>query len=554
MTMLKKWAGALRGFGRAAAKPAAEGPEWVQRLDRLADGVNERTRGLRPGCRVLMGPAFSIYGPSYAHDRLLSLALRLRGAEVIPFYCDSIQRDECNVYGGVWGGARFAENCAHCAAESARLWSRSPVAARKASEFLRPGDREDAERKAAGLSGDDWIGYAEDGMPFGHWAKDILVNNYVVGDHRIVADHGRLGRAHLRNLLLLRPIYERLLDETKPDRVLTNDSYYGMWALMEALCRRRGIPFYSYWPQSKERTAFSSGPSMEFDFRKPWPRFSAQPLSPEMERRVDEWMEGHAGKRGTLIDTSSVQQHCTEEPDLGKVDAAKPTALLAANVIWDLAALNKQVVFGDMMEWIAATIEWFGRHPEYELIVKAHPAEQHPSIPETRERVALALEDRGVRLPANVHLLSPKARVTVYELLPRVKAGIVHTTTVGLEMAARGMPVLTSGRAPYRGYGFTLDPGTPQAYFADLERALRGGCDVGAAQRIDLARKFAAFHIFHYYARLGLTENDWKKPPRILAETADDLLPGRRPALDYMLESILGGLPILDENRWPPES
>ena len=62
------------------------------------------------------------------------------------------------------------------------------------------------------------------------------------------------------------------------------------------------------------------------------------------------------------------------------------------------------------------------------------------------------------KIPSNVFFISPKASVSVYDLMLMSKVGLVFTTSVGMEMAARGFPVITAGRSHYRGYGFTIDP------------------------------------------------------------------------------------------------
>jgi hypothetical protein len=278
------------------------------------------------------------------------------------------------------------------------------------------------------------------------------------------------------------------------------------------------------------------------------------PLSDELRRRTMEWLDGQAGKRDALIDTASRQAHYDGDFDVGQIDRTKPTALLAANLIWDLSALNRQAVFGDMIEWIAETIRWFEVHPQYQLIVKPHPAELHPSIPATRELVRETLADRGVKIPANVFLLSPTVKLTVYDFLPFCQAGITHTTTVGMEMVVRGIPVIATGRSPYRGFGFTLDPSTREEYFVLLQEALDGRYKSRLGEWSEKALQLTAFYMFHYYIRLGLTENKWGENPRLLIDSADVLRPGRNVALDYVCDSILSSLPIVGADRWPPMS
>lgn len=552
--MLQSLQSILRRFKLGQSTTSAD---YDAILDAISDQVNALT-DQRNASRmtVLQGPSFSIYGPSYALDRLLSDALRLRGATIVPIYCDSVQRVECNFYGGVWNNRdTFAKGCHACMRRSRQLWQRSPTPAIGFSEHLTVADQAAADDCVVALANDTWMLYEEDGLPLGHWAKDILVNNWVVGDYRRIANHEQLGRTHLRNLILLTTAYRSILEKIQPDRVVANDSYYGMWAILAELCRRAGIPFYAHWPTSQTRAAIAANDApMNLDFRAAWPAFSAQALTEDQFVKVKAWLNQQSGTRELLIDTASLLAHQDVAFDLGRLDRTKPTALLPTNVIWDLAALNKQVVFIGMIDWIVETIRWFAERPQYQLIIKAHPAEQNPTIPETRERVEVALQERGVVIPDNVFLLSPKVKVTVYELLPLVKLGIVHTTSVGFEMAAHGLPVITTGRGPYRGFGFTLDASSKEEYFSLLERTLAGEATYDQAQQVDLAYKFILFYQFHYYTRLGLFESEWGKPPVIKVKSAQELLPGHNSALDYVVNSIMEGMPIVSATRWPPIS
>lgn len=507
--------------------------------------------------RILYGPSLSFYPPCYAHDAIFSAALRIRGAEIIPIYCDRVQRTECNYFGGVWGGGdKFEANCRNCSETSQSIWKEAGLSPLAFSSYLDSSQVRCIDEEISALPDDCWHSYSAYDLPFGRWAKDILVNNYVVGNFRLIEGHEHLGRLHLRNLLVVHTAYLRILDSVRPDRVVANDSYYGMWAILQHLCERRGIPFYSHWSGTRPGAwcyAYNDA-SMNLDYRLAWPKFSAPELTVRQRATVDEWLTGRLSGKDMLLDTASLAPHCTDEVDLTKIREGKPTALLAANVIWDLAALNKQIVFNDMIDWIAETIIWFGRHPEYQLIVKPHPGEQTPSIPETEERVSSALERRGVVIPGNVAMLTPKSAVTVYQLFPLTNVGLMHTTNVGIEMTARGIPVITSAHSPYRGLGFTLDPVSKDDYFQTLDNVLKGEKLPMGNKQINLAYKLIYFQQFHYYTKIDIMDFKWGETPRLKVKLLNDINPGRNRHLDYIVDSVMAGLPIVSEDRWPAES
>jgi hypothetical protein len=531
--------------------------DYIRVLENMGQELNflEPCKNIKNSLKILMGPSLSTYPPCFLHDRILSYTLRLRGATIIPLYCDSIQTLECNVSGGVWKGHSFKKSCKYCSERSGLLWHNNPVKALKLSEYINDEEISEINKKFESLD-NNWADYEEGRFSFGRWAKDILVNNYVVGDYHLVPQHNELGKNHVRNLLLLKTAYRNIIRETKPDRVVTNDSYYGMWAILQKICEEKGIPFYSHWMGGRPDGwcyAYNDA-AMNLDFLKPWKSFVKIPLTEAQIKKVRNWTGSRSSGKGMILDTASLQAFNTDKFDFSKIDTKKPTALLPSNVIWDLAALNKQVIFSDMIDWIAQTIYWFADHPEYQLIVKIHPGELHPGIPETKEGVEIALSRRNVKIPSNVFLLTPHVNCTVYDLLPLSTAGIVHTTTVGIEMAARGIPVITTGRSPYRGFGFTLDPTTTKDYFHTIEGCLSGREQMKARERIENAEKFILFYQFHYYTRINIMDFTWGKAPRIKVQSIHDLAPGKNKYLDYIVDSIMDGKPIVSENRWPPES
>jgi len=526
--------------------------DWLEKLNKIEKVIGKSEMKIqRNPLRILIGPSFAIYPPSFAMDRAISLALRLRGEDVIPIYCDSIQQVECNFVGGEWGGKEhFSKNCENCKKKSEQLWQLNPNKPIPLSRYLSKVDIEQIEAIVSVMNFDDALSYKKNGIEYGVLAKDILVNNYLVATPTLIENHEYLIKVHLQNLLMVSLTYERILDEQKPDRVVSNDSYYGMWAILEQHCKARAIPYYSHWPVTRNRVAFAhNDAAMNLDLTKSWQEFSKIALTAGDEELIEKWL---TGERGLVIDTTKLAGHESVEPALYSIDPHRPTLVLAANVIWDLAALNKQILFKDMIEWIIETIQWFRENKDFQLIIRPHPVETSPQIPKTRETVAAAIELSGVQLPENVFLLKSDAKVTLNELIGRfnVRGVAVHTSTVGFECPARGLPVVTTAKSPYRGFGFTIDPNSKQEYFLCLGDLLTGDRKLVSDSSRELARKFIKFYQFHYYSNTGLFVGN---PPQI-ADNFIDILGDDDGPFGYVTNSIIEGLPINGADRWLPQS
>lgn len=525
--------------------------KWIVKLDRIEKEIGKIKPCATSALRVLIGPSFAIHPPCFILDRALSYAFRLRGATVIPIYCDSAQRTECNYIGGDWGGGdNFNKNCVNCRKTSELLWKHNPVEPIPFSRYISDADRARISENIQRMSFEEASCFQADGVEYGRMAKDILVNNYLVATPSLITDHVTLLKVNLENLLVVSLAYSKILDEQKPNVVVTNDSYYGMWAILEHQCKARSIPFYSHYPATINRVAFAhNDAAMNLDFSKSWHSFASVSLEKDDEEKINRWL---MGERGYVIDTTKLSGHEREEPIIQFINSNKPTLIIAANVIWDLAALNKQIVFNDMTDWILQTIEWFRCHDDYQLIIRPHPAEVSPQIPNTKETVASTIELSGVFMPKNVFLLRPDAKITLNQLIERfnVRGVAVHTTTVGFECPARGVPVITTGKSPYRKLGFTIDPESPTDYFHAMHELFSGERKTVPKEAQLLARKFIKFYHFHYYTNIGLFSG---RPPEISGDFLH-ILEDNESAFGYIVNSILEGSPINGQDRWIPET
>ena len=279
------------------------------------------------GKKVLFTHSFSIYEPSYIHDKLMAFALSLRGFEIFATFCDGIQDIECNVYGGVWGGGdSFKSNCQNCQNKSKELWSfLDEKNIYKYSKYLKEEDYLETENIWKKIPYDEWHRYTENEWQFGLWAKDILVNNYVVADYNLIENHEILGRNHLKNLLLAKIASERVIKDINPDRIISNDSYYGMWKIWELLAKKNNISFYSQYSATSIGGwcyAYNDA-TYNLDFSKSWKNYSKLSLTNDEKQRVDKWLIDRMSGKEMIIDVASLASFKNEDFDLTQIDITK---------------------------------------------------------------------------------------------------------------------------------------------------------------------------------------------------------------------------------------
>lgn len=500
--------------------------------------------------KILFGPTFSIHNPSVKSDRLFAASLLQMGCDVTAIYCDGVQKEECNVYGGEWQGKNWNKSCKYCQKCSKKSWNKfSKVNLLKLSSFLNDDDYDYISSLLENSSFEEMLNFHYEGVDYGRLGKDLLVNNYLVASPQLVPRGEILLRTHIENLLLLNICYDRIVLKIKPDRVITNDSYYGMWNILENVCGKYNIPFYSHYPVTKSRCAISfNEAAMNLSMKTSWNKFQKIPLNQNDIYKIRKWVDGD---RDFVIDASKPFNNSENDLHNLELDTTKPLILLSANITWDLAALNKNIFFEDMNEWIVETISWFNKNPEFQLLIKPHPAETAPSIPKTNERVIDIISSNFCKLPPNVFLLKSNTTLTIKKIIgfQNLRGVIVHTSTVGFEFPANGIPAIVTGQAPYRDFGFTTDPNTKDEYFENLEKLCKNKIKLSKEHSL-LAKKFIKFFHFHFYHKLIDSQENLLSDRSDLKTKLDSI--GN--PLGYIINRIINGLPIIDENNWIPES
>ena len=177
------------------------------------------------------------------------------------------------------------------------------------------------------------------------------------------------------------------------------------------------------------------------------------------------------------------------------LDPSRPVALLCTNVVGDSLALRRAVFTDGMADWLARTVEYFASHSEAQLVVRVLPGELlgagHPSAEIVREAVP--------ELPRHVVVVPPESKVNTYDLIELAHVGLVYTTTVGLEMAMNGVPVIVAGKTHYRGRGFTCDPESAEEYLQMVAAQLaRPAGQSLSDEQVQLAWRYAYRFFFDY--------------------------------------------------------
>lgn len=521
------------------------------------------------GPKIMFGYCFLIYENCRIHDYLLAQSLRIRGAEIIPVVCGGAQELQCSVYGGVWGNESYdiiekekkhIQNCRYCKKCDKDVWeswgnfdivSAVDYVEEEEKKFTRSFVREQEIGSIA-----EWT---FEYFPIGKWSLKTYYNNELIS-YKKVWDQKEENeiRSLAYNVMLMCIASLKIVNAVQPEIIYSNDSFYYPYSILETIARHKNIPFYNAYGIRKDTYSYAMDmPVINMQLDSAWETVSERPLTKEEGRFIEEYLDNRRYGKDMMINSADPFKSVKEisyHSVYGTIDSTKRTALLTTNVTWDAAALDKNIVYENIVQWVLDTIDLFAQKEEWQLIVKAHPVEVSRVTPEARERIVpIVLEKYQNVLPSNVVLIDADSPIKVYDFFEQIDLGIVYTTTVGLEMCCEGIPVITVAKAPYRNKGFTYDPIDVAEYKEKLHSLMCLKLDESEKKRIiQQAKKFFLLYYFIYMLPNPFHRFSYEGGAVMKIKSVDDILPGENEVLDYICESIQDKKAILSKDRFPP--
>lgn len=495
-------------------------------------------------------------------DRLLAVALTVRGANVTSVLCDGVlpacQMCEHDLVPNVEAFSRKgppAALCGYCAGPSRKRSHQIGLPVARLSEYLVAGDVSEAAAIANGVPIAQIKAFTLDGLPVGEHALAGALRYYARGD----LDEEPLAEATTRRFLsaaiLIVRVYRRLLAALKPDVVVAHHGIYVPQGIVMALARSMGIRVVAWNPTYRKHCFIFSHDdtyhhTLMHEDVKVW---RDEPLDGKQRLAIERYL---ASRRDGTQDwiryhLDPIALSKLKLSELG-ADPAKPMALALTNVFWDAQLHYPANAFENQQQWLLDTIGYFATRPDLQLIVRVHPAENLGS-PSSRQRAADVVAKAYPRLPDNVVMIPPESAVSTYDLASNANVALVYATKAGLELAATGLPVIVAGEAWVRGKGICLDAASP-AHYRELLSALPF-----ASRSDEERRSLALAYAYHFFFRRMLPVELVTPVPGLrrfdVAVTGlEQLERGCSMGLDVICEGILEGTPfVMPRTYVPPE-
>jgi hypothetical protein len=528
--------------------------DWP-RFEAMRDAA--RADGSAP--RVLIATSVGVHAASSIFDSYLGVALTARGAACDVALCDAVL-PACLAADFTWypNTGDFARNgssndlCTACLAPAEKLFGAEGLGLRvhRYGDLLSEADRARAREIASSTQPGAVGGLLLDGLPVGEAALSGALRFFARGELEDGKAQTAVLRRYLEAACLALFAMRKLIAQGGYDVVIGHHGIYVPQALVAAATHEAGVRFVAWNP------AYRSG-CFIFSHDETYHRaMLSEPVSIWENLHLD------AAQRARLMCYLSDREKGTQDwiafhpadarasdnviTEIG-LDPAKPVVTLLTSVVWDAQLHYRQRAFKSQVDWVLKTIAHFAKRDDVQLAIRVHPAEVTGSLP-SRQPIADEIEAAYSILPKTIALIRPDEEISTYALAEASDAVIIYATKTGIELAARGIPVIVAGEAWLRGKRIGFDCDDAKSY----ERTL---ASLPFGKRLDEAQiARAQAYAYHFFFRRmiqmpGLRLAQMQGAPyEIAPQGIEAFAPGASAALDCVCDGLLKGAPFVHQD------
>jgi hypothetical protein len=347
---------------------------------------------------------------------------------------------------------------------------------------------------------------------------------------------------HLVTAITSSIVASKIDEEWSPDIVLNNMASYSAWSPIYEYFKNNGNRFIMLSINEFNYHSLKINLYELFESRKRYTDFlsirESSSLNPEESVTIKDFIKDRFnGNTAFFKDYNYFKKSSVEEniEKILKIDKKKKNIFLFSNIFWDIGISNFGFLFKDIQEWVLYTIKILNQKSNnIHLYIKPHPGEKKNSLGSTNG-IEDIIRKQFPEIPDNITIINPNWDIKPYDLFPFIDLGVVNNGTLGLEMMYKNIPVVTTGKAPYRDLSLSIDPQTIDEYKKCLLSNIK-------PKSIDHSKLelFAYFYFIKTSVPFHLTKSTYADNfDGFMIKSLEDLIPGKDKYLDHLCNSIL---------------
>lgn len=498
--------------------------------------------------RVLVFSPYALWTFHTVYEGAIAKACRARGCEVNYLLCDGLP--ECDQH---WfsktGAARPADICQRCRAATLTNVGPKEFPSRWIGEFVSPAEREAVATWAAGLAPQEFRSAEYRGLQLGEWVISSI-NSYfreyppdLESEMVVQVYRNFLVSAGIVALALI-----NYLDQHPVDSAIQFNGRQSITRVAMEIFMARGIRVLTHergeYHCSHLNARANAHCMSPVPFELFWKEWGGVALQRHALEKARMWLvERRYGANLAWIPFSKSINKGSIRQQLKLSESKLLFALFTSSTDETASDPLMQGPYESQDDWVQQVIDWIKDRDDAELVIKVHPNLAG------NDYIGAATGELGFyqrirpNLPPNVRMLMPKDNVSAYSLADEADIGLTFGSTVGLEMAMLGKPILLASKAYYEYADAILTLRSTPELFSLLDRCLQP-FDHREIQR-------EAFRIAYY--AMCVCEMPF---PKIRMETLDiahenfksdaELAPGLDASVDDVCRFLVDGGPLFE--------
>ncbi len=478
-------------------------------------------------------------------------ALRIRSAAVRYVLCNGIYSD-CDMF---WAATRprTSSSCTDCQTFVSDLAKRMQMPFEWLGAQLSPEDFLQGRSWADRLRPSEFSHATYGEWKIGEWVEGSIHSHFRMSDLDLsLPEMIHTYRSYLYSGSIAAMALSRLLDEFRPDCLFLFNGRMSSTRIALELARMRDIRVIVHergrLKESLSLRENANGASLR-PMKEVWEKWGEIPLCRSELETIEKCMlERQQGLNHNWRVFSPSEQNRDEVVRTLQLNSTKQQWVLFTSSDDEVIAAGEWAgPFKCQMNWVLATLHFVRSHPEIELIIRVHPNTGGSRSTGVNVRQLKEFECLARDLPSNVRMVMPDDPISSYTLMDLASLGLAYHSTVSLEMACKGKPVVVSAGSVVTGLPFVLTPNSPTEYISMLSSLIHSDKGRNALEIQRQAYRFAygLFYRINIPFPLVTMPNPHKG---ILAyKSLEDLLPGREPNLDRIAGIILDRQPVCPE-------
>jgi hypothetical protein len=499
--------------------------------------------------RILVFSPYALWGNHTIYEETIAKACQARGATVEYLLCDGLP--ECDQH---WDSkatsSRPLDLCQRCQSKAKASLANTGFPYRWLGDVVSQAEKAEAFAWAQSVPPAEFCEASFKETPIGKWVLSSVITYFRqyppdMNDWHVVSVY----RGFLYSAAIVATGIRKYLDANTIDSALLFNGRQSITRVALEIFQQRGIRVLTHERAEYQRGYLNVKPNAHCmspePFKAFWSMWAQVPLNREALDATLKWLiQRRYGINLAWIPFNKLSNYDSSlRAKLNLGPDQRLWALFTSSTDETASDPLMQGPYESQDDWVRDVVQWVSSRHDVVLVIKVHPnLGGNDYIGKAADELRI-YEEMKSSLPVNVRIVMPEDSVSAYALAEEADIGLSFGSTIGLEMAMLGKPVLLASRANYE-YGSRISTlSSKEALPGMLERCLHASTDREIQRE---AFRLAYYYIFEFELAFPAVTMLDLYTARLNYTHAEDLAPGKDDSLDHICNFLVENRPLFD--------